>query len=695
VTGVTREVLSEVRSRANIVDVVSETVVLKRAGKDFRGLCPFHKEKTPSFHVSPEKGIFKCYGCGEGGDVFAYVQKVRGLDFPDTVRDLANRYGVQLVESPEQRQEQDRRQMIRALYEEACVYYQSLLSHPEEGSFAREYLERRGMDAAIIEKFRMGYAPNAWDGLITYLTQKMKVSQQFLEECGLVRQKQGASSYYDLFRHRLMVPICDGDGKVIAFGGRTLGDDQVKYLNSPESPIYRKGDHLFGLHLAKEAIRKNDSVIVVEGYFDAITPHQFGFTNTVATLGTAMTESQARLLVRYTDSKRVFLSFDSDPAGQKAVERGIETLSQIAEGVGIELKIIRIPGGKDPDECLRATEGPGGLEGFQKALEQAPLIVDYEIENAINGIDMSMHTGRIEASRRVVPILSRIKSASARMEYIRQSASLLNNREEELLADVRQFRKDNRLDTDSRQSPFQSNSGGGYQNRGNYQGGGQQQINFQGGGGSGGGGAPKKFKDKDGKWKVKPAPDPYSEAPMPRKARDISGAGLISAERQLLAHYLVSRDDLEVVSRALLEWDLITPEHQEIKSAIEGIGTQFNTMEDLQYKLMDRLAAEEELRMPLTEIILKVEEIRKQDLPVQVVISDYKGKILLERLKTVINRMRQLLGMSNDDVQIKEIMTRINELNHLNKVELVSARTLEDLDDLKRKIEAVETAYHL
>jgi len=670
-------------------------VVLKRAGKDFRGLCPFHKEKTPSFHVSPEKGIFKCYGCGEGGDVFAYVQKVRGLDFPDTVRDLANRYGVQLVESPEQRQEQDRRQMIRALYEEACVYYQSLLSHPEEGSFAREYLERRGMDAAIIEKFRMGYAPNAWDGLITYLTQKMKVSQQFLEECGLVRQKQGASSYYDLFRHRLMVPICDGDGKVIAFGGRTLGDDQVKYLNSPESPIYRKGDHLFGLHLAKEAIRKNDSVIVVEGYFDAITPHQFGFTNTVATLGTAMTESQARLLVRYTDSKRVFLSFDSDPAGQKAVERGIETLSQIAEGVGIELKIIRIPGGKDPDECLRATEGPGGLEGFQKALEQAPLIVDYEIENAINGIDMSMHTGRIEASRRVVPILSRIKSASARMEYIRQSASLLNNREEELLADVRQFRKDNRLDTDSRQSPFQSNSGGGYQNRGNYQGGGQQQINFQGGGGSGGGGAPKKFKDKDGKWKVKPAPDPYSEAPMPRKARDISGAGLISAERQLLAHYLVSRDDLEVVSRALLEWDLITPEHQEIKSAIEGIGTQFNTMEDLQYKLMDRLAAEEELRMPLTEIILKVEEIRKQDLPVQVVISDYKGKILLERLKTVINRMRQLLGMSNDDVQIKEIMTRINELNHLNKVELVSARTLEDLDDLKRKIEAVETAYHL
>lgn len=685
-SGVTREVLSEVRSRANIVDVVSETVVLKRAGKDFRGLCPFHKEKTPSFHVSPDKGIFKCYGCGEGGDVFAYVQKIRGLDFPDTVRDLANRYGVQLVESVEQRQEQDKRSMIRAMYEEACVYYQSLLKHPEEGAFAREYLERRGIDQATIDKFRMGYAPNAWDGLITYLTQKMKVSQHFLEECGLVREKQGGGSHYDLFRHRLMVPICDGEGKVIAFGGRTLGDDQVKYLNSPESPIYRKGDHLFGLHLAKDSIRKKDSVIVVEGYFDAITPHQFGFTNTVATLGTAMTESQARLLIRYTDSKRVFLSFDSDPAGQKAVERGVETLSQIAEGVGIELKIIRIPGGKDPDECLRATEGPGGPEGFQKALEEAPSIVDYEVENAIKDIDMRLHTGRIEASRRVVPIISRIKNSVARMEYIRQAAALINVREEELVPDVRQYRKDNRLDTDSKMSPFQSSAGGGYQNRNNYQGGGQ---------GQGGGGGQKKFKDKDGKWKVKPAPDQFSEAPMPRKAKDISGAGLISAERQLLAHYLVSRDDLEIVSRALAEWDLITPEHQEIKSAIEGIGTQFNTMEDLQYKLMDRLAAETELRQPLTEIILKVEEIRKQDLPVQVVISDYKGKILLERLRTVINRMRQLLGMSNDDVQIEEIMTRINELNLLNKVELLSARTLEDLDDLKRKIEAVETAYHL
>jgi DNA primase catalytic core len=682
VTGVTKEVLAEVRSRANIVDEVAESVVLKRAGGQYRGLCPFHKEKTPSFNVSAEKGIFKCYGCGEGGDVFAFVQKIRGFSFIDAVRYLANKYGVQLVESVEQREEQDKRAMIRSLYEETCLYFQSLLAHPDEGYIAREYLAARGMDQSTIEKFRMGYAPNAWDGLLTYLTRKMSVSQQLLEEAGLVRQKQGGTSYYDLFRHRLMVPICDGEGRVIAFGGRTLGDDQVKYINSPESPIYKKGEHLFAFNLAKEAIRKNDSVIVVEGYFDAITPHQYGFTNTVATLGTAMTEAQARLLIRYTESKRVYLSFDSDAAGQKAVERGVETLSQIAEGVGIELRIIRIPGGKDPDECLRATEPPGGVEGFTRALETAPLITDWQIEDAIKGIEVRSHTGRIEASKRVIPIVGRIKSAAARVEYVRQCASLLNIREEELLVDVRQFRKDQRLDTDVRNSPFQPQNGQGFQGKGGngFQKGGN---GFQkGGGGKGGRGNFKGKEEQEG-------------APLTRRSREIAGHGLMNAERQLLAHYLVSRDDLEMVSNALGDWTLLTPEHQEIKSAIEGIGTQFNTMEDLQYKLMDRLAGLEDLRTPLTEIILKVEEIRKQNLPVSVVISDYKGKILLERLTSVINKMRQLLGMTNDDAAARDIMTKISELNQLNKVELLSAKTLEDLDDLKRKIEAVETAYKL
>lgn len=678
-SGVTKEVIAEIRARASIVDIVAETVVLKRAGNLYRGLCPFHKEKTPSFNVIPEKGIFKCYGCNEGGDVFAFLQKARGWGFIDTVRDLANRYNVQLVESAEQREEQDKRSMIRSLYEETCQYFQSLLAHPDEGYIAREYLARRGMDQPTIEKFRMGYAPKGWDGLLTYLTRKMKVSPQLLEEAGLVRQKQGGSSYYDLFRHRLMVPICDSEGRVIAFGGRTLDDDQVKYINSPESPIYKKGEHLFAFHLAKESIRKNDSVIVVEGYFDAITPHQFGFTNTVATLGTAMTEAQARLLIRYSDSKRVFLSFDSDAAGQKAVERGVETLSQIAEGVGIELRIIRIPGGKDPDECLRGTEPPAGVDGFARALETAPLITDWQLERAITGVELKTHTGRIEGARRVIPIVGRIKNAIARVEYIRQCASLLNIREEELLTDVRQWRIEQRLDADGRGSPFQPQ--GGFQNKGGYQKGG-------GGGGNNGGGK--------GKWKGKGGkPEEEQGAPMPRGSMVIAGVGLMNAERQLLARYLVSRDEHDLVSRALEGWRLLTPSHDEIKTEIEGIGSQFNTMEDLQYQLMDRLAGRDDLRMPLTEIILKVEEMKKQNLPVQMVISDNKSKILAERLASLINRFRQLLGKTNDDAaKGMELQTRIVELSNY-KVELLSAKTLEELDDMKQKIEAMERAYML
>lgn len=682
---VTKEVLAEIRARTNIVDIVAESVVLKRAGSQYRGLCPFHKEKTPSFNVSSERGIFKCYGCNEGGDVFAFVQKVRSCSFLDAVRDLADRCGVILIQSEQDREEYDKKSMMYRLYEETCGYYQSLLEHPEEGFIGREYLNKRGMDAATIEKFRMGYAPNAWDGLLTYLTRKMNVSQQLLAEAGLVREKQGGGSHYDLFRHRLMVPIRDLEGRVIAFGGRTLGDDQVKYINSPESPIYKKGEHLFALNLAKESIKKNNSVIVVEGYFDAITPHQFGFTNTVATLGTAMTEAQARLLVRFSESKRVFLSFDSDAAGQKAIERGVETLSQIAEGIGIDLRIIRIPGGKDPDECLRSSEPLAGVEGFQKALETAPHITDWQIEESIKGIDLKSHSGRIEASRRVIAVVGKIKTASARVEYVRQCASLLNIREEELLVDVRQYRTDNRLDAPSKgSSPFQPQNGNGWQGKNGGGGGG-------GGGGKAGGGG--KFQGKGkGKFQKK---EEDEGAPLTRKHREIATVGLTNAERQLLALYLVSRDDLEIVANSLADWQLLTPEHQEIKVALEGIGTQFNTMDDLQYQLMDRLAGLDELRGPLTEIILIVEQIRKQNLPVRVVISDYKSRILLSLAKNCLSRLTQMLGMSNDSAMATQIMTRIKELNQLIKVELVSAKTDQELDELKRRIEQIEVEFNL
>lgn len=641
VKGVTSEVIAEVRSRANILEVVSEVVVLKRAGKEHKGLCPFHQEKTPSFNVNPEKGIFKCFGCGEGGDAFAFVQKVRGIDFIDAVRELAHKYGVRLIESEEERKEFDKRSFILMLYQQASEYYCHLLRDPSEGATARAYLESRGISEDIVERFKLGYATHGWDGLIRYLTASNKVALSTLEEAGLVRRKVDSNSYYDLFRHRLMIPICDEQGRVIAFGGRTLGDDQVKYLNSPETPLYIKGQHLYGFHQAKEAIKASDSVIVVEGYFDAISAHQHGFENAVATLGTALTEQQAKLMVRYTDSKRVYFCFDADAAGVRAVERGVETLNQIAEGIGIELRVIRIPGGKDPDECLRSlhVDAAGNEENgavlFHRAVEEAPLLIDYQLQEALAVSNTTTHMGRIDAARKLVPILAQIKNAVARGEYIRQWAARVGVREEELLSDVGQFRRDNRI-----------GSGAGYSQRAPLQG-------------------------------QRPLAGPKFAALVPDSTE---------AERLLLALYLTAREDNERVSAAMADETFVNPVHQQIKDALEGIGTQFNNIEDLQHKLMDRLAPNRDASAVLVDIILKVDVMRKQNAPVDVLLKDASARLLLERINLAKASLRSHLATARDESIQDELQSRILQLKQVETVSLPSAQTLEDLDELKRKI---------
>lgn len=631
--GVTSEVIADVRQRADIVEIVSDVVVLKRAGKLFKGLCPFHNEKTPSFHVNPERGIFICFGCNERGDVFAFVQKTKGLGFIDAVRDLAHKYGVQLVETTEDRREYDRRAMFLMLYQQANEYFRKLLHDPTQGLQARDYLYRRGVTDDIIERFQLGYAPNTWDGLLTYLINANKVTPQTLAEAGLARNKADTNKYYDLFRHRLMIPIHDEQGRVIAFGGRTLGDDQVKYINSPESPIYTKGDHLYALHQAKEAIKQHDNVIVVEGYFDAITAHQYGFTETVATLGTALTEKQAKLLVRYTESKRVFLCFDADNAGQRAVNRGTETINQIAEGIGIELRVIAVPGGKDPDECLRSQDqSAGGPAAFAQAIERAPLLVDYQLEQCIAGIDVRSHTGRIEAARLVVPILAQIKNAVGRGEYIRQWSLKLRVPEEELLSDVGQYRRQNRL-----------------------------------------GATPAAV---DPKVRLRAA---QKNAPK---------AGYIEAERHLLALFLMSKDDHENARNALSEDRLIDPAHQRIKEAMEGIG-KFGSPEDFQYRLMDRLGPDPQASAALVDIILKVEELQRQNLPREVILKDNRARILQEKLNQGKTHLRALLLTASSDQEQAELQSKIMYLQQLETQALRSAQSDDDLADIRRKIDSL------
>lgn len=630
--GVTPEVISQVRARADIQEIVSETVVLKRSGRFLKGLCPFHSEKTPSFHVNPERGIFVCFGCNERGDVFAFVQKTKGLGFIDAVRELAHRYGIALVETAEDRREYDRRTLLLLLYQQANEYFRKLLRDPMQGLVAKEYLKKRGVTEEIIEQFQIGYAPSTWDGLLNYLVSANRVAPATLVEAGLVRNKAETNKFYDLFRHRLMIPIHDEQGRVIAFGGRALAaDEQVKYINSPESPIYTKGEHLYALHQAKESIKRQDSVIVVEGYFDAITAHQFGFTNTVATLGTALTERQAKLLVRFSESRRVFLCFDADVAGQRAVDHGTQTMNQVAEGVGIELRVISVPGGKDPDECLRAEGEHGGPSAFQAAVARAPLLIDYQLEKAVSRLDVKSHTGRIEAARVIVPILAAIKNAVARGEYVRQWALRLNVKEEELLSDVGTWRRQNRM------------------------------------------GAPAAL-----------------DASSIKKAaqKNAPRAGHIEAERQLLALFLMSRDDHEAAREALAEDRLIEPVHQQIKEAVEGIG-RFTTSEDFQSQLMDRLAPDPQASAALIDIILKVEELQRQKLPREVILKDNRARILREKLNQGKNRLRGLLPTAVSDQEQSDLQSKIMTLQQLETSALREAQTDNQLAEIRRKIDTL------
>jgi len=687
-SGVTQEVIAEVRMRANILDVISEAVVLKKAGKEYRGLCPFHNEKSPSFNVNTDKGIFKCFGCGEGGDVFAFVQKLKGLDFIATVKELARKYGVQLVETEIERKQYDRRSQILLLYQQASEYYIRLMQDQQEGAIARKYLSDRGLSDETIEKFKLGYAPNAWDGLLTYLSGKTGVSAATLEEAGLVKKRAESSGHYDLFRNRLMIPICDDSGRVIAFGGRTLGDDQVKYINSPESPIYTKGLNLFAFNLAKDAIKENDGVIVVEGYFDAITPHQYGFTNTVATLGTALTEQQAKLMVRYTESKRVYLSFDADAAGARAIEKGGDTLNQIAEGVGIDLKVLKIPGGKDPDECLRA--GPEGVAAFADAITHAATMVQYRLEQAVLHLELNTAMGRIDASKAVVPIFASMKNAVARGEYVRQWAPRLGLREEEILSDVGEYRKSHRFDQPGRyqQSPYQP---GGQQNMDQPGGGYPQAL-------GNGQGFKKKFVKKEDWKKNKDKKDIADEEglPMPLGARGIGihrsapVSGALDAERNLLGLYLTSREDYQVVFERLAGETLLNIAHRKIKEGLEGIGTTFHTMEDLQNRLMDRMAPHPDAARALVEIILKAEDFRKQKPPVQVVLKESWARILKERLALLTADAYTLLARADQVSDQTALQSRMMELTQLESM-LKKVDSLEDIEELKRKIDTMNS----
>ncbi len=419
--------IEAVKERADIVDVVGEHVVLKKKGREFVGICPFHDDKSPSMTVSPAKQFYYCFSCGAGGNAIKFLMELQRTSFSEVVLDLARKYQlpVETLDGPQQerlRQQLSRRERLHRVLALAAGWFQSQLRSPE-GAAALAYLrQKRGLSETTLEAFQLGYAPAAWDGLLQHLQQVEGLDADLLEAAGLVVARKGGGGFYDRFRDRVMVPIRDRQGRVIGFGGRGLDGAEPKYLNSPETEVFEKGKHLFGLDRAADAIRRDDRAVVVEGYFDVIALHAAGITNAVAALGTALSSSQITQLCRCCDGRRLILNFDSDGAGIRAAQRAIGEVEQLALQGQLELRVLHLPSGKDPDEFLQQ-HGPGE---YRSLLDQAPLWLDWQIEQVFEGKDLARADQFQQAVSALVQLLGKLPQSAVRSHYLQQVAERLS-----------------------------------------------------------------------------------------------------------------------------------------------------------------------------------------------------------------------------------------------------------------------------
>ena len=427
------EKVSEIRDRSSILEVVSDYVSLKKAGKNYRGLCPFHSEKTPSFMVNEGKQIFHCFGCGEGGDVFTFLMKAGHFSFPQAVEELAERYGVRLPRrefSPTQKKEIAKKDLLFQINQTASDYFHDLLARRREGEEGRKYLSQRGIEKEIIEEHRLGFSLDRWDGLVQHLRER-KVSLEMARELGLILPKK-KEGWYDAFRGRIIFPIFDLHHRVIGFGGRVIREGQPKYINSQESSIYHKGEVLYGLHVAKQYAPEKDCVIIVEGYFDLLTLHQYGMKHSIATLGTALTTQHIRTLKRYT--KNLITVFDADRAGVQATLRALPLFLE-EEVMG---KTVVLPKGEDPDEFLRK----GNLGDFEKRVAGAVPLIEFFFGWLMKTYDVKSIDGKIKVAKEGVALIRKIPETIRRNYYIKVLAERLDLQESLLYEMLRSSPKD-------------------------------------------------------------------------------------------------------------------------------------------------------------------------------------------------------------------------------------------------------------
>lgn len=454
------ELIQQIKERLDIVEVVSEQVVLKKRGNNYWGLCPFHKDKNPSFCVTPHMGIYKCFSCGEAGDALKFLMKTRNVEFKDLIIELADKFGLEVPhthKNSEGSTKELKAQMLKAT-EIATEFYHDLLLRNKDSNadMALDYLTKRGIGTDIKKKYHIGIAPKAYTALYDEL--RKDFSNEVLEKAGLVL-KSDKGGYIDRFRNRVIIPIQNENGEFVAFGARAIEKDQnPKYLNSSDSLIYNKSRLLYGLYTAKEAIKHEDSVILMEGYFDVISSQAHGIENCVASCGTSLTPDHVKLLSRYTKSRRIYLSFDTDSAGQKATARGASIIKEVFAGLGnvkqfdesylpssddkyaCEIRVIAPPEGKDPDEFVRSV----GADAYKMYMENAPLFIDFQIDSILKNKDkFTTPQEKAQFISTLIPILVEIKNKIIRAEYADMVAQSLGIVPEAIMSEIRSYERMN------------------------------------------------------------------------------------------------------------------------------------------------------------------------------------------------------------------------------------------------------------
>ncbi|HVL26178.1 MAG TPA: DNA primase [Thermomicrobiales bacterium] len=444
-----RDAVAEIRDRIDVVDLVQGYVPsLKKAGTNFKGLCPFHQEKTPSFIVFPDSQNFHCFGCGKGGDLFTFYMLVENVEFKEALHELAKRAGVTIeTTAPRIPEEDEKRQRLIEVNELAGMWFHHVLLKTPHGAAGREVVAQRDISPEMVEKFGLGFAPDSWDSLLNFLASR-NIAPELAAEAGLAT-KRDSGGFYDRFRNRLMFPIRDRDGHLVGFGGRALGDAMPKYLNTAQTLAFDKSSLVYGLDVAKDAIRAANEVVIVEGYMDAITAHQYGYTNVVASMGTALTEQQVAQIKR--GSSHIVLALDSDAAGQMATLRGLETMADALDSevrpiptpngllrferkLKADISIVQLPEGKDPDEMIRKAP-----EKWPDVVRGARPFLDFTIDMLTRGIDIDDPNAKSEAVKRILPLLRQIPDSVKENHYTRLLARRLDISEQTILAEKRKL----------------------------------------------------------------------------------------------------------------------------------------------------------------------------------------------------------------------------------------------------------------